>query len=412
MFKKLLRKFIRTDMEKTIRHESAFVAHNYHPLPVVLARGSGVHLWDQDGKKYLDMMSAYSAVSHGHGNSRILSALVRQAHELAMCSRAYHTAGLGPFAEKLTALAGLDMMLPMNTGAEAVETAVKAARQWGYEIKKVPDGQAEIIVADGNFHGRTTTVISFSTEEDYRRNFGPFTPGFRVAEFGNIDSFANAITPQTVAILVEPIQGEAGIRMPPKGFLKDLRRLCDQNNILLILDEVQSGLGRTGRMFCHQHEDIKPDLLILGKALGGGVLPVSAVVGTRDVLGLFRPGSHGSTFGGNPLAAAVGLEALDSLEEDGMIENSAVMGAYMLDALKQINSPLIREIRGLGLWIGVDIDPARIAARKICEDMMTRGILSKDTHETVIRFAPPLTITRRDIDWCVAQFREVLQKHA
>lgn len=408
MFKKLLKKVFKTDMEKTIRHEGNFVAHNYNPLPVVLSKGNGVYLWDQDGKKYLDMMSAYSAVSHGHGNPRILSALVKQVHELAMCSRAYHTAGLGPFAEKLTAVTGLDMMLPMNTGAEAVETAVKAARQWGYLSKKIPANQAEIIVADGNFHGRTTTVVSFSTEEDYRANFGPFTPGFKTAEYGDINAFEAAITPNTAAILVEPIQGEAGIKMPPQGFLRDLRELCDQHNILLILDEVQSGLGRTGRMFCYQHEGILPDLLILGKALGGGVLPVSAVVGTRKVMELFKPGSHGSTFGGNPLAAAVGIEALAALEEDGLIENSAELGAYMLQQLRGLNSPLIRDIRGLGLWIGVDIDPAQAKARKICEKMMLRGILSKETHDTVIRFAPPLTITRAEIDWCVQQFRETL----
>lgn len=395
-------------MAKTIAFEGQFVARNYNPLPVVLSRGEGVTLWDADGREYIDMMSAYSAVSHGHAHPRIIHVLKTQVDRLAMVSRAYHTAELGPFAEKLTALAGLDMMLPMNTGAEAVETAVKAARQWAYVVKKVPEDKAEIIVASGNFHGRTTTVVSFSTEPAYRKNFGPFTPGFVTADFGDIDAFARAITPHTAAILVEPIQGEAGIVVPPAGFLSELRALCDRNNVLLIVDEIQSGLGRTGKMFCFQHDNIKPDLLILGKALGGGVLPVSAVVGTRAVMELFQPGSHGSTFGGNPLAAAVGLEALNVLIEERLVENSRDLGAYMLDQLRGINHPAIRDVRGRGLWIGVDIDPKIVKARKICEQLMTRGVLSKDTHETVIRFAPPLTITKAQIDSCLTELREVL----
>lgn len=399
-----------TVSEQAIAHENTYVAPNYHPLPVVLHRGEGLYLWDREGKKYLDMMSAYSAVSCGHAHPRILARLREQAGQLAVCSRAYHSDMLAPFAEKLAKLTGLDMMLPMNTGAEAVETAVKAARLWGYSVKGIPENSAEIIVAEGNFHGRTTTVISFSTEPDYRKNFGPFTPGFRAVPFGDLKAIEASITPNTAAVLIEPIQGEAGIKTPPAGFLRDLRALCDKHNVLLILDEVQSGLGRTGKMFCYQHDNILPDLLVLGKALGGGLLPVSAVVGKRAVISLFKPGSHGSTFGGNPLAAAVGLEALSVLEEEGMVENSAKLGDYMMEQLRGINSPLIREVRGKGLWIGVDFDPAKIAARKICEKMMARGILSKETHETVVRFAPPLTISQAEVDWCLEQFREVLRE--
>lgn len=400
----------KTVSEEMIAHENTYVAPNYHPLPVVLHRGEGLYLWDREGKKYLDMMSAYSAVSCGHAHPRIVARLRDQAGQLAVCSRAYHSDMLAPFAEKLAKLTGLDMMLPMNTGAEAVETAVKAARLWGYSVKGIPENSAEIIVAEGNFHGRTTTIVSFSTEADYRKNFGPFTPGFRAVPFGDLKAIEASITPNTAAVLIEPIQGEAGIKTPPAGFLHDLRALCDKHNVLLILDEVQSGLGRTGKMFCYQHDNILPDLLVLGKALGGGLLPVSAVVGKRAVISLFKPGSHGSTFGGNPLAAAVGLEALSVLEEEGMVENSAKLGDYMMEQLRGINSPLIREVRGKGLWIGVDFDPAKIAARKICEKMMTRGILSKDTHETVVRFAPPLTITQAEVDWCLEQFREVLRE--
>jgi ornithine--oxo-acid transaminase len=304
------------------------------------------------------------------------------------------------------------MMLPMNTGAEAVETAIKAARQWGYVVKKIPDNQAEIIVADGNFHGRTTTIVGFSTEEDYKKNFGPFAPGFKAVAYGSIDAIEAAITPNTAAVLIEPIQGEAGVKMPYDGYLRDLRDLCDRKNVLLILDEIQSGLGRTGKMFCFQHENITPDLLILGKALGGGVLPVSAVVGTRAVMSLFKPGSHGSTFGGNPLATAVGLEALKVLEEEGLVSNSQILGDYMLQQIRGINSPLIAGVRGRGLWIGVDFDPQRISARKVCEKMMARGILSKDTHHTVVRFAPPLCVTRADIDWCLGEFRAVVDELA
>lgn len=395
-----------------IAQEAKSVAANYKPLPVMLHRGEGLYLWDREGNKYLDMMSAYSAVSHGHSHPRIVAALTEQATTLAMTSRAFYTDTLAPFAEKLCALAGLDMMLPMNTGAEAVETAVKAARLWGYRGKNIPADQAEIIVASGNFHGRTTTIVSFSSEADYKKDFGPFTPGFVMTPYGDLDAIKHAITPNTAAVLLEPIQGEAGIVLPPAGFLKDLRAVCDANNVLLVLDEVQSGLGRTGKMFCFEHEGITPDLLILGKALGGGMLPVSAVVGKHKVLGLFKPGSHGSTFGGNPLACRVAYEALCILEDDKLCENSARLGDYMKSELEKINSPLIRAVRGKGLWIGMDCDPAKVAARTVCEKLMARGILSKETHDTVVRFAPPLIITQKEIDWCLGEIKAVLQELA
>lgn len=408
MVKTALQPALPANTADAIAHEGEFVAFNYKPLPVMLHRGEGLYLWDRDGRKYLDMMSAYSAVSHGHSHPRVVAALTDQAQKLAMCSRAFYTDTLAPFAEKLCALTGLDMVLPMNTGAEAVETAVKAARQWGYRGKKIAENQAEIIVAGGNFHGRTTTVISFSSEADYKKDFGPFTPGFKIVPYGDIDAIRAAITPNTCAVLVEPIQGEAGIVVPPEGFLKSLRALCDETNTLMVLDEVQSGLGRTGKMFCFQHDGITPDLLILGKALGGGLLPVSAVVGCEKVMSLFQPGSHGSTFGGNPLAARVGYEALCILEDEGLVENSAKLGAYMMDELKKIEHRAIRAVRGKGLWIGVDFDPAIVAARTVCEKLMERGILSKETHDTVVRFAPPLTITRAEIDWCLGELKAVL----
>jgi ornithine--oxo-acid transaminase len=409
MLKNLLRRWLKpAEKTGTIAREDRVVAPNYHPLPVVLTQGEGVYLYDENGTRYLDMMSAYSAVSHGHGHPRILHRLQEQAQRLAMCSRAYHTDRLAPFAERLTKLAGLEMMLPMNTGAEAVETAIKAARRWGYQSRKIPADMAEIIVAEGNFHGRTTTIVGFSSDADYKKDFGPYTPGFKIAPYGDIAAIEAAITPNTAAILIEPIQGEAGIRVPPPGYLRELRRICTKHNILLVFDEIQSGLGRTGKMFCFQHEDATPDLLILGKALGGGVLPVSAVVGRKDVLKLFNPGSHGSTFGGNPLAAAVALEALDILEEESLVENSATLGAYMMGQLRRIQSRAITDIRGKGLWIGVEFDPAVVSARAVCEKMMARGILSKDTHGTVVRFAPPLTINKEEVDECLSHFREVL----
>jgi ornithine--oxo-acid transaminase len=391
-------------MELEDRHS----AHNYEPLPVVLSRGQGAYMWDVAGHRYIDMMSAYSAASHGHAHPRILAALEAQARRLAVPSRAYYNDRLGPFLAKLTRLTGLDAALPMNTGAEAVETAVKAARRWGYRVKGVPHDRAEIIVANGNFHGRTTTIISFSSEEEYREDFGPFTPGFRSIPFGDLAALEAAITPETVAVLVEPIQGEAGIVIPPAGWLKGVRRLCDAHDILLIVDEVQSGLGRTGAWFAFQHENVQPDGLVLGKALGGGILPVSAFLARRDVMDVFTPGSHGSTFGGNPLAAAVGLEALQVITDEGLVERSRVLGDHMLERLRAIRSPVLREVRGRGLWAGADIDPHFATARHACEALLAKGILSKDTHHTVVRLAPPLVIAREDLDWALDRFVEVI----
>jgi ornithine--oxo-acid transaminase len=395
---------------KAIELENRYSAHNYAPLPVVLARGQGAHLWDVAGRRYVDMMSAYSAASHGHGHPRILAALEAQAKRLAVPSRAFYNDRLGPFLEEICKLTGLDAALPMNTGAEAVETAIKAARRWGYRVKGVARDRAEIIVANGNFHGRTTTVISFSTEPDYREGFGPFTRGFRAVPFGDLAAVEQAITPDTVAVLVEPIQGEAGIIVPPAGFLIGLRRICDAHNVLMILDEVQSGLGRTGAWFAFQHERIRPDGLILGKALGGGVLPVSAFVGRRELMDVFTPGSHGSTFGGNPLAAAVGLEALHVIRDEGLVEKSRVLGARMIERLRAIKSPALKDVRGRGLWVGAEIDPAVASARTACERLLDKGVLSKETHRTVVRLAPPLVIARDDLDWALDRFEEVVHE--
>jgi ornithine--oxo-acid transaminase len=349
-------------------------------------------------------------VSLGHGHPRILKAMMEQASTLAVTSRAYHTELLGPFLDRLVHITGLDVALPMNTGAEAVETAIKAARRWGYRSKKIPQDRAEIIVAENNFHGRTTTIVGFSSDGSYREDFGPFAGGFKLVPFGDAQAVADAITENTCAVLIEPIQGEAGIIVPPEGYLKELRALCDRHNVLLILDEVQSGLGRTGRWFAHQHEDIRPDGLILGKALGGGVYPVSAMVGTRDLMRVFNPGSHGSTFGGNPLAARIGLEALAVIEEEHLVERSAEMGSYLLGRLRDMRSNIVKDVRGRGLWVGVEVDPNVASARSICDDLLADGILSKDTHGTVLRFAPPLTITRDEIDWGMERIERVFAR--
>ncbi len=392
-----------------IERERAHAAHNYNPLPVVLESGRGAWLTDVNGKRYLDMMSAYSAVSHGHAHPRLVRVLSQQAHKLAVTSRAYHTAALGPLVEKLTALTGLDRVLPASGGAESVETAIKAARRWGYRVKGIAPERAEIAVARGNFHGRSTTIVGFSTEPSYRDGFGPFAPGFRHFDFGDIDSLAAAINENTCAVLMEPIQGEAGIVLPPAGFLRAVRALCSQRRVMLIIDEIQSGLARTGRWFAYEHEGIRPDGLILGKALGGGLLPVSCVAGTAELMDVFDPGSHGSTFGGNALAAAVALEALKVIEDEHLVERSAELGAHLLARLRQIHSPLIRAVRGRGLWVGVDLDPARVSARAVVERLAQRGVLSKETHETVIRFAPPLVIERDALDWGLDVFADVLQ---
>jgi ornithine--oxo-acid transaminase len=393
-----------------IELERRYSANNYAPLPVVLARGAGALMWDTDDRRYVDMMSAYSAASHGHTHPRILAALTAQARRLAVPSRAYYNDRLGPFLAELCRRSGLDAALPMNSGAEAVETAIKAARRWGYRRKGIARDRAEIIVADGNFHGRTTTIIGFSSEPDYRSDFGPFTPGFRSVPFGDLAAMAMAMTPQTAAVLIEPIQGEAGIIMPPPGWLAGVRRLCDAHGVLLILDEVQSGLGRTGAWFAFEHEGVRPDGLIVGKALGGGMLAVSAFVGRREVMDVFTPGSHGSTFGGNPLAAAVGLEALRVIEEEGLVDKSRVLGAHMLARLNAVSSPVVKAVRGRGLWAGADIDPAFASARTVCERLLAKGVLSKETHDTVVRFAPPLVIDRGDLDWALDRFEDVVRE--
>ena len=392
-----------------IELEGKVSAHNYEPLPVVLTRGAGAHLWDVEGRRYIDMMSAYSAASHGHAHPRIVATLTKQARRLAVPSRAYFNDRLGPFLEEICRLTGLDLALPMNTGAEAVETAIKAARRWGYRVKKIEKDRAEIIVANGNFHGRTTTIVGFSSEADYRDGFGPFAPGFVSVQFGDLAAIELAITPNTAAVLVEPIQGEAGIIVPPEGYLKGLRHICDEQKVLLIIDEVQSGLGRTGAWFAFQHEKIKPDGVILGKALGGGVLPVSAFVGRRELMNVFTPGSHGSTFGGNPLAAAVGLEALRIIEEEKLVEHSRELGAHMLGRLRAINNPALKEVRGKGLWIGAEINPQYASARYVCERLLEKGVLSKETHHTVVRMAPPLMIAKADLDAALDRFEEVLR---
>jgi ornithine--oxo-acid transaminase len=389
--------------------ENRVSAPNYAPLPVVLTRGEGSYLWDVDGRRYVDMMSAYSAVSLGHAHPRILAALTAQAQRLAVPSRAYYSDRLGPFLEELCRVSGFDAALPMNTGAEAVETAIKAARRWAYRIKGVRRDRAEIIVAQGNFHGRTTNIVGFSSEPEYRDGFGPFAPGFRAVPFGDLAAMERAITPDTAAVLIEPIQGEAGIIVPPKGWLAGVRALCDRHRVLLIVDEVQSGLGRTGTWFAFEHENVRPDGIIVGKALGGGVLPVSGFVARREVMDVFTPGSHGSTFGGNPLAAAVGLEALHVIRDEGLVERSRVLGNYMLERLRAIKSPALKAVRGLGLWVGAEIDPQFASARMACERLLAKGVLSKETHDTVVRLAPPLVIARDDLDFALDRFEEVVR---
>ncbi len=395
-------------MHPLIELEERYCAHNYHPLPVVLVRGEGPWVWDDQDRRYLDMMSAYSAVSHGHAHPRIVAALIRQAQSLSIVSRAFHTDRLAAFLQRACELTGQDMALPMNTGAEAVETAIKAARKWAWTIKGVPDGQAEIIACEGNFHGRTIAICGLSTEAQYREGFGPFPPGLLTVPYGDAEALEAAITPNTAAFLVEPIQGEGGIRIPPDGYLARCAEICRRHQVLLIADEIQTGLGRTGKLLACEHEGVKPDGLVLGKALGGGVLPVSMFLARRELMGVFRPGDHGSTFGGNPLAAAVGLEALQVLEDEDLVAQSAEKGAWLLAEFKRIKSPLVREVRGRGLFIGVEIEPARAPARAVVERLMARGLLSKETHQTVVRFAPPLSVPRPLLEWAATQLSEVL----
>jgi ornithine--oxo-acid transaminase len=387
--------------------EEKYGAHNYHPLDVVIERAEGVWVYDVEGKKYLDCLASYSAVNQGHCHPKILETMFEQAKKVTLTSRAFRNDQLPLLYKELHELTGMDMSLPMNSGAEAVETAVKAARKWGYKVKGIPDGKAEIIVCANNFHGRTVTIVSFSTDEQYRDGYAPFTAGFKIIPFGDAKALRDAITPNTCAFLVEPIQGEAGIIIPPAGFLKEAEKICRDNNVLLIVDEIQSGLGRTGKLFAHQHEGVKPDAIIVGKALSGGFYPVSAVLAKKEVLGVFNPGDHGSTFGGNPLGCAIARTALHVLVEEKMVERSAELGAYFLAQLKTIKSPQLKEVRGKGMWIGIEMQGK---ARPYCEALKELGILCKETHDHVIRIAPPLTITRGEIDWAVARIKKVIER--
>ena len=391
-----------------IELEDRYGAHNYAPLDVVISKGEDVWVYDVEGNRYLDCLSAYSAVNQGHCHPRIYKTMVEQAQRLTLTSRAFYNDQLGLFYKMLVDFSGYEMVLPMNTGAEAVESAIKAARKWGYTIKGVPDNQAEIIVCNGNFHGRTITIISFSSEPQYKEGFAPYTPGFKLIPYGDAEALGEAITPNTVAFLVEPIQGEGGVVVPPEGYLQEAAAICRENNVLFIADEIQTGLGRTGKKFACDHEDVKPDVIILGKALSGGFYPVSAVLSSKEVLGVFRPGDHGSTFGGNPLGAAVARTALSVLVDEGMIENAARMGDYFMQRLRAIDSPYVKEVRGKGLLVGVELKPEAGSARKFCSALKEEGILAKDTHNTVIRFAPPLTITRETLDWALERIEKVL----
>jgi ornithine--oxo-acid transaminase len=391
--------------------EDRYGAHNYHPLDVVVERAQGVWVWDVEGRKYLDFLAAYSAVNQGHCHPVIQQALIDQVHRVTLTSRAFRSDQLGPFYQQICELTGFDKFLPMNTGAEAVETAVKAARKWAYTVKGVPEGKAEILVFANNFHGRTTTLISFSTEEDYRSGFGPFTPGFRVLPYGDAEAVARACEENganLAAVLVEPIQGEAGIIVPPDGFLERLREITHQHHALLICDEIQSGLGRTGKLFAYEHEGIRPDVVIVGKALSGGFYPVSGILADDEVMLVFKPGQHGSTYGGNPAAAAVARAALRVLIDENMVERSAELGPYFMDRLRAIPSKHIKEVRGKGLWIGVELHAAAGGARRFCEALQHEGLLCKETHDNVLRLAPPLTITREDIDWALERLERVL----
>lgn len=397
------------DSQYFIDLEKKYGANNYKPLDVVLSKGSGVWVEDVAGNRYLDCLSSYSALNQGHCHPKILAAMVEQAQKITLTSRAFRNDKLGLFYKKLSDMTGYGMSLPMNSGAEAVETAIKVARKWAYSVKGIPRNKAEIIVADGNFHGRTVTIISFSSTPLYKDDFGPFTPGFRIVSYGNLDQIKEVMNPNTAAVLIEPIQGENGVIIPPKGYLKGISDLCKENNVLLIADEIQTGLGRVGRLFASQYENVRPDIVTIGKALSGGFYPISAVLADPEVLGIITPGEHGSTFGGNPLASAIGLASLEVIEEEHLIENSERMGNYFMDHLSEINSPHIKEVRGKGLLIGVELHPEAGGARRFCEALQLEGILAKETHDHVIRFAPPLIIERGTIDWAVPKIRKVLQ---
>lgn len=383
-------------------------AHNYHPLPIVISKAEGVWVWDTDNNRFLDMLSSYSALNQGHRHPKIIAAMKEQLDRVTLTSRAFHNDQMGEFMKMLCEISQMDKALLMNSGAEAVETAIKAARKWGYKVKGVEADKAEIIVCENNFHGRTTTIVGFSSEEQYRADFGPFTPGFRTIPYGDADALAAAINPNTVGFLFEPIQGEGGILMPPRGFISEARRICSENRVLLMADEIQTGLGRTGKMFACEHENIKPDILIIGKALGGGLYPVSAILASQEVMDLFHPGDHGSTFGGNPLACACGKAALNVLLDEKLPERAAELGEYFISRLRSIDSRHVKEVRGKGLLIGLEIDESSGVARPFCEALSQRGILAKETHQQTIRFAPPLVITREEVDWAVEQIQAVL----
>lgn len=395
-----------------IQLENEFGANNYNPLDVVLSRGQGIWVWDVEGNRYLDCLSSYSAVNQGHCHPKILEAINDQAKKLTLVSRAFRNNQLGPFYKEICELTQSHSVLPMNSGAEAVETAIKAIRKWGYMEKGVPAGKAEIIVCDNNFHGRTLTIVGFSSEAQYKEGYAPFTPGFISIPFGNATALENAITPNTVGFLVEPIQGEGGVIVPPNGYLKSVRKICDRNNVMLILDEIQTGLGRTGKLFAEEYEDIQSDLTLVGKALSGGFYPISAVLSNKEVLGVFKPGDHGSTFGGNPLACAVARAALRVLIEENMIENAATLGEYFMEQLKEINSPHVKEVRGKGLLIGIELNHTAGGARRFCEALQAEGILCKETHQHVIRLAPPLIIQGENIDWALEKIARVLNSKA
>jgi ornithine--oxo-acid transaminase len=394
--------------QEYIQLEEQYGANNYHPLDVVIDKAEGVWVYDVDGKKYLDCLSAYSAVNQGHVHPKILEALVEQSKKVTLTSRAFRNDQLPLFYQELSEMTGYEMSLPMNSGAEAVETAIKLARKWAYQVKGIPRHKAEIIVCEGNFHGRTTTVISFSTEPLYREDFGPFTPGFVTVPYGDSTAIGKAITPNTAAVMLEPIQGEAGVRVPPEGYLKRVSEICKQNNVLFIADEIQTGLGRTGKLFACDHEGVRPDIMVIGKALSGGFYPVSAALADRSILGLLTPGEHGSTFGGNPLGAAVARASLRVIREENLAERAELLGTYFMEQLAEIPSPHVKEVRGRGLLIGVELKPEARGARRFCEALQERGILAKETHEHILRFAPPLVIDKETIDWALPSIRDVL----
>ncbi|MFE4241622.1 ornithine--oxo-acid transaminase [Peribacillus butanolivorans] len=394
-----------TITEKLIEQTEQYGANNYNPLPIVISKAEGVWVEDPEGNKYMDMLSAYSAVNQGHRHPKIIDELKKQADRVTLTSRAFHSDKLGPWYEMVSRITQKDMALPMNTGAEAVETAIKAVRRWGYDVKGIAENQAEIIACIGNFHGRTMAAVSLSSDEEYRRGFGPMLPGIKLIPYGDLDALKEAITPQTAGFLIEPIQGEAGIIIPPQGFLKEAYELCKENNVLFVSDEIQSGLGRSGKMFASDWDGVIPDMYILGKALGGGVFPISCVAANREILGVFNPGSHGSTFGGNPLACAVSIASLEVLEDEKLAERSLELGKYFMDSLKEINNPMIKDIRGRGLFIGLELTEA---ARPYCEKLKEEKLLCKETHDTVIRFAPPLVITKEELDWAIERIKRVL----